>query len=297
MSEDRPVRIYRVTHISTGRSYIGVTNRRNPKMRWTEHARAASNGATGKLARAIKKYGPDAFRFEVLYEAVDRLEACMVERGLIAQYGTLGKRGFNLSGGGEGSAGVVRGQSTRELLRQAHLGKRWSDESKAKASAAKKGKPWTDAQRAAILPAITSPEYREKQRVTHTGRAGIPATPEQKEKCRARQLARMALPENREALSIAAKAQMAQPGMKEGIAERAKARWADPEKRIQYLISLNAKANEPAIRTMRSEIQTQRMADPKNRKALSEIIKAKHQDPEYHARYMDGRRKKTVGVR
>lgn len=92
--------VYRISHIETGRSYIGITCKALAT-RWCQH-KSASRAASPKcsLHRALKKHGPNAFHVEVAYEAVDDLEAQAVERALIAAHGTLSPRGYNLTIGG-----------------------------------------------------------------------------------------------------------------------------------------------------------------------------------------------------
>lgn len=61
--------IYKFTHIKTGKIYIGKTSRM--KYRVSEHMKSAfdlSSIATSSFHTALKKYGVDAFTFEVLEE-------------------------------------------------------------------------------------------------------------------------------------------------------------------------------------------------------------------------------------
>lgn len=94
---------YKITNTVNGKSYIGIT-RGSLAKRWREHRCAANSGNDKPLYRAIRKYGEHSFELSVLYEATSMKELQMVERGLIAQYGTykLGGRGYNMTDGGEG---------------------------------------------------------------------------------------------------------------------------------------------------------------------------------------------------
>src|ERR1700686_4542657 len=59
------VAIYRITHKSSGRAYIGQTL--YPNERWCGHVYyALSQPSKTYLANAIRRYGPDAFIYEVL---------------------------------------------------------------------------------------------------------------------------------------------------------------------------------------------------------------------------------------
>ena len=54
--------LYMITNLINQKRYIGITN--NPKQRWSNHRLAKDQSMA--IARAIKKYGADNFKFEVL---------------------------------------------------------------------------------------------------------------------------------------------------------------------------------------------------------------------------------------
>lgn len=94
--------VYRITNLRNGKIYIGVTKCSVAK-RWREHRSGAKRGVAGLLYDAMRKYGTEGFRIEVVYEASSLEEMLMVERGLIAQYGAINRKiGYNLTSGGEG---------------------------------------------------------------------------------------------------------------------------------------------------------------------------------------------------
>lgn len=174
---DSPYNVYRVTCVVTNKAYIGIT-RRSVGTRWSAHCSLAKRrpNVQTALGKAIRKYGRDNFTVETLTTACDAREATAVERGLIAQYGTLSPRGYNLTSGGEmgfGSAPTIEvrqrmsvarkkwkqapiSEETRQRMRvariavmtpelrakigAAHKGKFMSPEVRAKISASKKGK-------------------------------------------------------------------------------------------------------------------------------------------------------------
>jgi group I intron endonuclease len=126
--------VYRATCTASGKSYIGISVRW-PR-RWREHINAAGPRAKSLLSRAIALYGAAAFTTEILYEATSEREACAVERGLIAEYGTLVPLGYNLSTGGEGSVGRRVSAEGRRNLSEA-VKRQWQNpEFRAKAIAA-----------------------------------------------------------------------------------------------------------------------------------------------------------------
>lgn len=112
--------VYKITNKVDGKAYIGITTCSIAK-RWREHLCAARTGSPKLLYRAMRKHGTLGFKIEPLYEASSLQELKVVERGLIAQYGTHanGKRGYNLTSGGEG--GDIVNQPCGEQLTVAIL--------------------------------------------------------------------------------------------------------------------------------------------------------------------------------
>jgi len=114
-------------HISpSGKRYIGITCQRLND-RWCNGKGYEYNE---HFARAIKKYGWDAFQHIVLFEGLSREQASLIERKLIKQYKSNdGRYGYNIADGG-----FDGGHPTTE-------------ETKRKISEAKKGKPCPEHQK------------------------------------------------------------------------------------------------------------------------------------------------------
>lgn len=151
------IRIYTLTHIESGRLYVGVTKSKLSK-RWGQHLRDARLRRTSVLHRAILKYGADAFRREVIERHDDDDVACARERELIALLNTRVPHGFNVAAGGRVRFEVSA--ETRERIALKLRGREVSADTRAKLSAAKKGRK---------LPPI-SDEAREKRRISATGK-------------------------------------------------------------------------------------------------------------------------------
>ncbi len=111
--------IYKITHIATGKSYIGKTV-------WPleKYIKVIRRRKIGHIGRALRKYGRAAFRSEIILvgsedfcfrDVIDGKRGGM-ERRLIAAYGTLKPGGYNLTPGGEGftSEGMRRWHKTPE---------------------------------------------------------------------------------------------------------------------------------------------------------------------------------------
>lgn len=89
--------IYRITNKVNGKIYIGQTV--EPNKRWYQHRRDAAH-PTMIIHHAIKKYGADAFIFEVIASCKTWEDANEVETLLVSQYDSLVPNGYNVSFGG-----------------------------------------------------------------------------------------------------------------------------------------------------------------------------------------------------
>lgn len=143
--------VYRATNTVTGKAYVGISKLAVDK-RWRRHcsdAHSRKSGGCTLLWRAIRKYGESSFAVETLYETVDWLEACAVERALIAQYGTMKPSGYNITAGGQGILGykVWIGRrhtpETKAKMSAWQIGKRLSEETKRKIGARAAGRKKT----------------------------------------------------------------------------------------------------------------------------------------------------------
>ena len=82
--------IYKITNKLNGKVYIGQS--RDIDARWRQHINAKDNYA---IHNAIKKYGKENFKFEVLLECpIDMLNVW--ERDMIALYDCISPNGYNI---------------------------------------------------------------------------------------------------------------------------------------------------------------------------------------------------------
>lgn len=137
--------VYLVTNNLTGSRYVGITSR-CLKDRWREHCHRSKQTAKFKLSRAIQKYGPSAFSVEVLCELDTYDDLVEAERIFVANFGSYGDRGYNMTPGGETMPMLVkeiasRSGRTRSATHRgpAHhnYGRKWSAETRAKHLAAR----------------------------------------------------------------------------------------------------------------------------------------------------------------
>lgn len=97
----------------SGKSYIGQTTMEFDE-RWGSHVRSARNGKKDfAIARAIRKYGADNFKTEVLLICNNKF-LNDYERQFIAMYRTLSPNGYNMTEGGDSN--VVFCEETRKKM-------------------------------------------------------------------------------------------------------------------------------------------------------------------------------------
>lgn len=90
--------VYQIENIVNGKKYIGLTSGLKRRLWLHEHGYGS-----GLVASAIKKYGRDNIRFDVLFECSNHEYAGMLEIGLIKYFNCMPPNGYNLTMGGEGT--------------------------------------------------------------------------------------------------------------------------------------------------------------------------------------------------
>jgi group I intron endonuclease len=90
--------IYKITRKETGKAYVGMS--RDIEIRWRGHVNHAMLGKGHAIHAAIKKYGADAFEFEILEQCTAE-KLVEREKHHIAEQKTLAPRGYNMSSGGQ----------------------------------------------------------------------------------------------------------------------------------------------------------------------------------------------------
>lgn len=109
--------LYTITNQINGKQYIGISS--NIAHRFICH----KSGHGSKLVyQAIKKYGLENLRFDVLCEGCEE-DIKQLEVTLIADRETKAPGGYNLTEGGEGSTGCKPGIETRQKMSKAQSGK------------------------------------------------------------------------------------------------------------------------------------------------------------------------------
>jgi group I intron endonuclease len=110
-----------------GKIYIGITSQK-PKNRFKGGKGYYHNE---HFKHAILSYGWENIKHEILANGLNREEAIIEEKRLIAFYNSTNfKRGYNLMTGGDGIG--THTKSTLKKLREINLGKKWTEEQKEK---------------------------------------------------------------------------------------------------------------------------------------------------------------------
>ena len=86
--------LYKITNLINGKGNIGITN--DYKKRWANHK--CNNNPTMAIAKAIKKYGVENFKFVVLLSNIPLEEIDDKEIEYIKKYHThVSENGYNIS--------------------------------------------------------------------------------------------------------------------------------------------------------------------------------------------------------
>ena len=134
--------VYKITNTINNKAYVGISIHEPEKDRIQKHLSGQGNRI---IARAIKKYGKDAFTYEVLEENVFDEFLPDLEVAYIANYNTVAPHGYNLTYGGDHK---VPSEDTRRKMSEAH--KNPSAETRRKMSEAHKGKKLSEEHRRKI---------------------------------------------------------------------------------------------------------------------------------------------------
>jgi group I intron endonuclease len=105
--------IYKITNTITNKCYIGETIAETPEARWRGHIQTLKrNAGCPALKEAMKKYGVDKFKFEVLIICFDE-DLDIYEREYIKKYNSMVPNGYNILPGGK-CGGGFKGKKHKE---------------------------------------------------------------------------------------------------------------------------------------------------------------------------------------
>jgi hypothetical protein len=106
----------------SGKKYVGVgTSKGGIESRWDQYKNLRSSVKTQpKLYNALKKYGPENFKYEVILETNDRKNALRSEMYLIDVWDLQNpEKGYNITAGGQGFFSNHSEESKRKMSQSA----------------------------------------------------------------------------------------------------------------------------------------------------------------------------------
>jgi len=196
------MRIYKATCQLNNKSYIGLESGRRWNRRTVHLHKAKNNSDNSYFHNAIRKYGESSFKWIILADDIgNRRELETTEIYYIAKFNTFGAGGYNMTSGGEGTAGGYTPKGRDSW----HYGKKLPQEQRKKISESNKGKHKPSPEHLAILKAThlgkkRSLESRAKQSLSNTGKK---ASNETKNKMSRSHMGHIVTKETREKMSKA----------------------------------------------------------------------------------------------
>ena len=235
--------VYLITNIENGKRYVGKT-KSTLTARWYQHTKDAKCGSAYAIHRAIRLYGAESFNREVLGEYASEEEALLAEITWIAKLGTVGDRGYNMTGGGRGTIGYRHTDEDRKRMSEIAIakGQRPSPEARLRAKE--------------VMALGMSPEWKANIKASQIKRrAENPVTEEFRSRCRVAKLKVCA--EEREAGIIRTQTEETiakrVPKLKESWALRKAAGWeptpVTDEFRAKMAVINGERARSKPIRT------------------------------------------------
>ncbi len=134
--------IYRATNTITGKTYTGYTSLA-PRIRWSGHKHTGvTNEVNTPIGRAIRKYGWDAFVWDVIYQSLDgeHTLGVMENHFIVENRSHVSEGGYNVSWGGDATGlGLTYWNNGQETIRRSECpGDGWSEGSLCETNKGKK---------------------------------------------------------------------------------------------------------------------------------------------------------------
>lgn len=115
--------VYQAVNLKNGKRYIGVTSK-SLDARRKQHFGVARRGiGNHPFAKAIRKYGAEAFEWSILLNGLTAKEALDYEMEIIKASGR--KALYNITSGGPGQLGRPMSADGRKRVGEYHKGKQW----------------------------------------------------------------------------------------------------------------------------------------------------------------------------
>lgn len=152
--------IYKATNTENGKAYVGYTNSSLSTRRSAHYHEALKRNGKQHFKRALRKYSPDVWTWEVLAECPES-ETKTLERLLIGAFDTF-RNGYNSTKGGDGFLGGKHSEEAKQAISKATKGKpQYKNRGKT---------PWNKGLAGFRAGRKVSDETKEKQREAMKGR-------------------------------------------------------------------------------------------------------------------------------
>lgn len=156
--------VYTITHIPSGRIYVGSSN--HIYKRWSTHKSALDNNRheNGYLQNAWNKYGSAQFRFEIV-QVISGQELGQAEKQWMTKTNCLNRsKGFNIYPDPTGLERIPLSKEHKKKLSEIFRGRVFSEKHRQKLSEALKGKGKPQHVMEALRQANVGREWTEEQR-------------------------------------------------------------------------------------------------------------------------------------
>lgn len=132
--------IYKVTNIVNGKIYIGQTTKSLNTRKLSHINDSLAIRDNLYFHNAIRKYGINNFKWEVLESCASKEELDDMEFHFIKQFNSKAPAGYNMTEGGGGMLGYIITEEHRKNLSDSHKGYIHTDQQKERISNALKGR-------------------------------------------------------------------------------------------------------------------------------------------------------------
>ena len=209
--------IYKTTNLINGRFYVGMHKTHKPDDFYLGSGKA--------LKHAIKKYGRENFKKEILHVFKTFEEACEMEKQIVNKGFIENPMTYNMQTGGEAPY-ASPSEETKEKIRQSNLGKKRSDKTRQRNREANLGKKLSKEtiekmrKNKNFLGKSHSEDSRKKISDSKKGKAtwnkGKKCSEETKKKMSESSKGQYVSPETKEKLRLKSKIQWAKKRIKDG---------------------------------------------------------------------------------
>lgn len=137
--------IYKVTNLINGKCYIGKTTQKFVK-RKNNHIRHASNNLDSfYFHNALRLYGIENFKWEIIYECDEILLDIMETFKIMVCHSHISEgKGYNMTWGGEGQFGRIVADETKRNISKKLKGRKLTEEHRIKVIEGLKGRKMTE---------------------------------------------------------------------------------------------------------------------------------------------------------